>query len=255
MRRVTDLPYRDFYYPLNVFMHVLTHEEGGVSYLHYGFFEQATDSISTAQSRSTALLLDRLPTAPARLLDAGVGLGTTLAKLHGLGYDVIGITPDEQQIAMIRGRYADTLPVECIRFEDFTAAAPFDAILFQESSQYIDSNQLFARARELAPRVIVLDEFALRPLDLPGALHQYSGFVEAAQQHGYKLVEELDLSAQAAPTIDYFNARLARYRDALVRDLGITDAQVDDLIASGIRYRELYRDGSYGYRLLQFIRG
>ena len=28
MRAPMSLPYRDFYYPLNVFMHVLTHEEG-----------------------------------------------------------------------------------------------------------------------------------------------------------------------------------------------------------------------------------
>ena len=34
-----SLPYRDFYYPLNVFMHILTHEEGGVDYLHYALFE------------------------------------------------------------------------------------------------------------------------------------------------------------------------------------------------------------------------
>jgi SAM-dependent methyltransferase len=255
MRRVTDLPYRDFYYPLNVFMHVLTHEEGGVTYLHYGLFEDANDSISTAQNRSTELLLQRIPAAPARLLDVGVGLGTTLAKLHGLGYDIVGITPDDKQVAMIRSTHRDSLRVECIRFEDFAASDPFDAILFQESSQYIDSNQLFAKSSALAPRVIVLDEFALRPIDIPGALHQYASFLDAARHHGYRLVETLDLSAQAAPTIDYFNTRLARYRDPLVRDLGITDAQVDDLIASGIRYRELYRDGTYGYRLLQFIRG
>ena len=33
------IAYRDFYYPLNVFMHILTHEEGAVRYLHYGLFD------------------------------------------------------------------------------------------------------------------------------------------------------------------------------------------------------------------------
>lgn len=254
MPRVQALPYRDFYYPLNVFMHMLTQEEGGVTYLHYGLFAQPDEPIAAAQERSTRLLLERLPPPPARLLDVGVGLGTTLARLHQLGYDVTGITPDDKQIAMIRDRHGDALRVECIRFEDFTGE-PFDAILFQESSQYIDSDALFARARELAPRVIVLDEFSLRPVDTPGALHAFSGFLDAAQRHGFRLTEEIDLSSQAAPTIDYFNTRLERYRQPLVHDLGITDAQVDDLIASGVRYRELYRDGTYGYRLLQFMRG
>ena len=39
------LPYRDFYYPLNVFMHILNQEEGGVSYLYYGLFERSDESI------------------------------------------------------------------------------------------------------------------------------------------------------------------------------------------------------------------
>jgi len=248
MRRVPPLPYKDFYYPLNVFMHILTHEEGGVRYLHYGLFTHPDERIADAQERSTELLLARLPPPPARLLDVGVGLGTTLARLVDLGYDATGITPDQKQVAMLAG-----LPVECIRFEDYPPSS-FDAIVFQESSQYIESNALFSRARELAPRVIVLDEFSLRPIDAPGALHSFAGFLDTASRHDFRLIEEVDLSAQAAPTIDYFNARLARYRAPLIQDLGITGEQVDDLIASGVRYREFYRDGTYGYRLLQFMR-
>ena len=67
------IAYRDFYYPLNVFMHILMHEEGAVRYLHYGLFERDDDSIDVAQERSTELLLSRLPPPPARLLDVGVG--------------------------------------------------------------------------------------------------------------------------------------------------------------------------------------
>jgi len=248
MRRVPP-PYRDFYYPLNVFMHILTHEEGGVPYLHYGLFTHPAERIAAAQERSTELLLARLPPPPARLLDVGSGLGTTLRHLLALGYDAAGITPDAKQVAMI-----GDAPVECIRFEDYPPAS-FDTIFFQESSQYIDSHALFARARTLAPHVVVLDEFALRPIDIPGALHSFDGFLDAAAQHGFRVIEEADLSAQAAPTIDYFNLRLERYREPLTRDLGITNEQVDELIASGVRYRALYADGTYGYRLLQFKRG
>ena len=66
-----SLAYRDFYYPLNVFMHILTHEEGDVPYLHYGLFEHPGQSLAQAQERSTELLLSRLPAPPARLLEAG----------------------------------------------------------------------------------------------------------------------------------------------------------------------------------------
>jgi len=252
MRAVSSLPYRDFYYPLNVFMHVLTHEEGEVPYLHYALFAEPAEGIQAAQEHSTEMLLARLPPPPTRILEVGAGVGTTLDRLTGLGYDVVGITPDDRQIALIRTRFGDRVRAECVRYEEYSGA-PVDIVVFQESSQYIDSDALFSRARALAPRVLVLDEFALRPLDTPGALHSLSGFLDAASRHGFRLTEEIDLTARAAPTIDYFNTRLPRYRERLVAELALTDEQVDDLITSGHRYRELYRDGTYGYRLLQFV--
>jgi len=250
MRRVSPPPYRDFYYPLNVFMHILTHEEAAVPYLHYGLFTDPRDNMWTAQEHSTEMLRERLPPPPAKVLDVGAGLGTTLAWLAIGGYDMRGITPDEKQIAMIRARY-EGLGVKCIRFEDLPPE-PFDAIYFQESSQYIDAEAIFSKAREMTKHVIVLDEFSLRPVELEGALHSLARFLEAATRHGFEVDEEIDLTEAAAPTIDYFNARIPRYRETLIADLGITEQQVDDLIANGVRYRSLYADGTYGYRLLQF---
>lgn len=241
------IPYRDFTYPLNVFMHILTHEEGEVRYLHYGLFERPDESIAAAQERSTELLLSRLPPPPARLLEAGAGLGTTLERLTRLGYDAQGITPDEKQVAMAGGR------VVLSSFEAFEGG-PFDVIVFQESSQYIDSEALFAKARTLAPRVLVLDEFAAQPLDEPGALHTLEAFLRAAAANGFRVTEDLDLTAKAAPTIDYFRVRYPRYRDALLSELGLTGQQVDDLMSGAERYSSRYRSGVYAYRLLDLVR-
>jgi hypothetical protein len=252
MRAVPDpLPYRDFYYPLNVFMHILTHEEGEVAYLHYGLFEREDEPIGVAQERSTKLLLERLPPPPARLLEVGIGLATTLDRLSRMGYDVEGITPDEKQIAMVRERFGNALRVHCAPFESFASDRRYDAILFQESSQYIDSEALFSRATSLAPLVIVLDEFAMHPLDTPGALRSYQSFVEAANRHGFEVVEDLDLSRMAPPTVRYFIRRLPAWRERLIADLGVTDAQVDELIVSGDSYVRRYEEGVYGYRLLR----
>jgi hypothetical protein len=248
------LAYRDFYYPLNVFMHILTHEEGEVPYLHYGLFESERDSLPEAQERSTELLLSRLPAAPARLLEVGIGLGTTLHRLTTLGYDAVGITPDAQQIAVVHARYGDTVDARGVAFEQFPLPDAFDALFFQESSQYIEAAALFAKARELTSHVIVLDEFALQSVELPGALHRYDTFLDAAERHGFRITEELDLSQKAPPSTDYFVTRLPRYRDRLIEDLGITSQQVDDLIESGLRYGALYDSGAYGYRLLQLRR-
>ncbi|MFL6248158.1 MAG: SAM-dependent methyltransferase [Thermoanaerobaculia bacterium] len=245
------LAYRDFYYPLNVFMHILTHEEGDVPYLHYGIFESSDESLAQAQERSTEFLLSRLPGPPARLLEAGIGLGTTLHRLTTMGYEIVGITPDEKQIAVVRERYGDMVDARCVAFEQFPVSDRFDAVFFQESSQYIDAQALFAKARELTSHVIVLDEFALRA---GGTLHRYDEFLAAAEEHGFRVSEELDLSRNAPPSIDYFTQRLPRYRERLIEDLGLTSQQVDELIESGQRYRQSYDDGTYGYRLLQFTR-
>jgi hypothetical protein len=247
MRRV--LPYRDFYYPLNVFMHILTHEEGDVPYLHYGLFDSEHDTLPAAQERSTELLLARLPAPPARLLEVGIGLGTTLDRLTRMGYDVVGITPDDKQIAVVRDRYGDSVNAQCIAFEQFSSSDHFELVIFQESSQYIEAQTLFAKARELTSRVFVLDEFAMRPV---GVLHRYDEFLAAAKHHGFQLTEEVDVSAKVPASIDYFMTRFPRYRERLIADLGITSQQVDELLESGRQYRELYDNGSYGYRLLQF---
>lgn len=230
-------------------MHILTHEEGAVPYLHYALFEREDEPISVAQERSTELLLARLPPPPARIVEAGIGLGTTLNHLVRLGYAAEGITPDAPQIAMARERFGGDFPVTCAAFESFDPGRTFDVIVFQESSQYIASDALFARAAQLAPRVIVIDEFALQD---EGTLHRLDAFLAAASRHGFETTEQIDLSAKAAPTIDYFMRRLDRYRDKLIADLGLTSQQVDDLIASGTAYRESYRNGVYGYRLLAF---
>ena len=242
------VPYRDFYYPLNVFMHVLTLEEGGVEHLHYGIYERPDEPIAAAQERSTEMLLARLPPPPARILEAGIGLGTTLARLVRLGYDARGVTPDAKQIAMARARH-DGLPVTCAKFEE--TSGTYDAIVFQESSQYIDSEALFAKAAAMAPHVIILDEFALGD---EGVLHRLDAFLAAAARHGFALTERVDLSAKAVPTIDYFIERFPRYRRSLIDDLGLTNEQVDELIATAPAYAAAYRRGVYGYLLLRFVR-
>jgi cyclopropane fatty-acyl-phospholipid synthase-like methyltransferase len=244
-------PWRGFAFPLNVFMHILTHEEGAVSGLHYGLFEREGESLAEAQERSTALLASRLPAPPARVLDVGVGLATTLHRLTAAGYDAEGITPSAEEIAVVRARYRDGVRVHRARFEEFSSGR-YDVVVFQESSQYIDPEALFERAATLAPMVIVLDEFALAPVGENGGLHSRDEFLDAAARHGFELAEELDLSGQAAPTMAYFADRLPAYRERLIADVDVAPQQVDDLIESGARYRARYADGTYGYRLVRF---
>ena len=91
-------PYKNFTFPLNVYSHILCKDYGDFEYLHYGLFEQDDQDIRRAQQRATDLLFSHLPPSPCRILEVGIGLGTTLSKLVKAGYDATGITPDENQI-------------------------------------------------------------------------------------------------------------------------------------------------------------
>lgn len=250
-------PDGDFPYPLNVLRRVLALEGVSTDALHYGLFEQPTEPLEAAQERSTANLLERLPPPPRRVLEVGIGLGATLDRLRRLGYAAVGITPDAAQARIARERFGLQLPIFVSPFEAYEDSLPYDVLLFQESSQYIESGMLWSRARRLtAPGgcALVLDEFALLPVERPGALHRLDDFRRAASAGGFVLEEELDFSRQAAPTVDWFLARLPTHRARIERELGVERSRFDALLESGAAYRDLYRSGHYGYRLLQFRR-
>jgi hypothetical protein len=143
--------------------------------------------------------------------------------------------------------------VTCAPLETFANSGTYDLLLFQESAQYIDPEVLFSRARELAPRVLVLDEFSLVP-GLVDGLPELAKFEAMAVKHGFDRTEEVDVSAMAAPTVDWMMDRIPRYRDRLLNELGVTDEQIAQLQESGRRYQDRYASGQYGYRILRYAR-
>lgn len=251
--------FRDFSFPLNVYAFALLLEEGRVDYLHYGLFAPGETDAAVAQRRSTDLLLDRLPAPPCRILEVGIGLGKTFELLRERGYAVHGITPDEPQATRASRQLGGAASITCTRFEDFVAAdGSFDAIVFQESSQYIDPVVIFDKSLDLLAEggsLLVADEFARR-LDEPiqTGLALLDDFLRLAQRFGFELAEQLDLSSRAAPTLDYLLRVTRRHRQRLIDELGLTAMQLEQLEESNRTYQSRYGDGTYGYALLKFIR-
>lgn len=249
--------YRHFPFPLNVYAHLVARGGGALEYLHYGLFAPGCATLAEAQAYSTRLLLQRLPLPPARILEVGTGLGTTLARLRDLGYEASGVNPDPHQIAHAQQRFGVGGHIACSRWEDFDAAGRrWDAIVFQESSQYIAPAQVCSRAAQLlgpSGVLLVLDEVALRPPPSgERGLHLLTDLCDAAAASGFALLEHLDLSSLAAPTVDHLLRMTAALRDELQSQLGVTAQQLDALDRSNEDYRRKYADGRYGYALLRF---
>ena len=242
---------RDFAFPLNVYAELLRLESGVVEFLHYGFFAASDDVVTTAQARAADWLFERLP-GPCRVLDVGIGTGTMLERLARAGFDARGITPDAGQIRLARSR-DPWLSLTEARLEDFDAAEPFDLLLFQESSQYIDSRSLWGKAARLlgaSGRVMVLDEFRCGG---DGSLHALDEFLAAAADAGFTLEARSDCSAAAAPTLDHLLAGVDRRWSTLLGMPGVSETALHALQASNRQYRAAYAEGRYRYLYLQFV--
>ncbi len=249
---------RKFSFPLNIYAYLLAMESqvGDVFNLHFGWFDDASEPIAVAQERATRELLAWLPAPPARLLEVGSGVGTTLALLIARGFDARGMTPDGSQIAFMRERYGADFPVEPLRFEDMAVpATPFDAILLQESAQYIALEPLFAQAARLlrsGGRLILADEVMLTAPEAGESLHSLAQLKAVAAGHGFALGEAQDQSVRAARTVDLMLEASSRYREELRQLLGVADEQIEALDDSNRKYQSKYASGKYGYVSLCF---
>lgn len=250
-------PFKDLAFPLNVYAQALLLQEGTATYLHYGLFQDDKTSLLAAQQFSTNLLMSRLPSPPCNILEVGVGLGTTLSLLSQQGYTIHGITPDAQQIAFIRDSLGSDAPVSCQSLEAFSAAPEsLDVILFQESAQYIDPLIIFNQALNLltlSGNLLIIDEFALKyDHENAGGLHLLKDFVAQAQRFGFELIERMDLSAKAVPTLDHLQQMISIHRPNLLSELALNNDQLSQLNESLKVYRQKYASGHYGYALLHF---
>lgn len=249
---------KKFSFPLNVYAYLLAMESGvgDVVNLHFGWFDNAAEPIAVAQERATRELLAWLPVPPARLLEVGAGVGTTLALLIERGYDARGITPDGSQIDFMRDRYGKDFPVEPVRFEDMALPAEkFDCILFQESGQYIPLEALFTRAAMLlrpGGQLIMCDEIMPGEAESGESLHSLVQLKSVAAEHGFALRHARDQLARAAPTVALMLAATSRYREDLRQLLEVSDEQIDALDESNRKYQSKYASGKYGYVSLCF---
>lgn len=237
-------------FPLNVYAQALFLYLEELNYLHYGLWLDGETSLARAQQQASDFLWQHLPNPidKKRLLEVGIGLGTSAQYLVKQGFDYTGITPDNNQILYAYQRYGHTASFVNQAFEQHGSLDPYDVILFQESAQYIQAQTLLQRCGQFLSqegKVIIMDEISHMFVD---NLEQY------LTPFGFKLEEQLDLTEQASPSITYLCDVIENQSATICRDLNIPMKKLTGLLQA-LRQREQdYKNGSYRYQLIRFSR-
>ncbi|MGF1527379.1 MAG: class I SAM-dependent methyltransferase [Candidatus Competibacterales bacterium] len=231
-------------FPLNAYACGIYRAEGSVESLHYGLFENPTDDLLTAQRRATDALLAPLPPPPLRLLEVGIGLGTTGQRLVTGGYAYRGITPDRAQVAYASQRYPDLAAhLKVADFRYYRPRQPFDAVLFQESAQYLTPQALAEGCGALlTPRGLVLMAGEM-PRELADRAIGWGW-------PGFTVIHSADWTAATAPSLAYLVGIIDRFQSALVADLALTSANLIRLSSVLAARQRAYAAGHYRYGFL-----
>jgi SAM-dependent methyltransferase len=190
----------------------------GLEHLHYGLWEpedeRSLPGVRKAQARYANYLMTLIPAGVKTILDVGCGTGVMAAHLTQLGYTVEGLSPDPSHQRLFRARVPS--PFHLCGFEEFIPRAQYDCLLMSESAQYIPVPQLFEVAKTaLTPHgyLMVGDYFVLPHASGPLANsgHRLQPFLTMADQCGFELHRQEDLTDRVTPTLDVAKAFVETY--------------------------------------------
>lgn len=180
--------------------------------LHYGWFAvpskagETLEALREGQGAFTAELMKLVPPAARRVLDVGTGRGETARALAAGGAEVLTLSPDPNQ-----GRWLARVPHPGIayrqsRFEDLAPdGAPFDAVVFSESSNYVTIDNLLAHSASLtvdsAALVIAAPFLRAERSQVHRDMHPASELRAKVERSAWMIREEHDFTEQVAPTL------------------------------------------------------
>lgn len=181
----------------------------GLDHLHYGIWDEEEEltlaNMKIAQLRYEDLLIGKLPPTTHKVLDVGCGTSAMTQRMLKMGLEVHGLSPDETQ----KNNFTQNLkaPFYHCFFENFTSDERFDCLVMSESAQYIPCQRLFENARtHLVPNghLMICDYFVQDRAEgvMAKSGHRLSQFRREAEDQGFNLVEEIDITDKTARTLD-----------------------------------------------------
>ena len=197
--------------------------------LHYGYWGNGEPVkldfriIRQAQARYTKLLVSTVPPGVRTILDVGCGVGCNARALTEKGYKVTSISPDGNH-----GKFFQNAP-EPLRFcqskyENFSSDERYDLVLMSESQNYFDADTGLAQTRRLLTPggfLLICGMFRKKNTrEFDQVRNVEEEYLRKAQQHGFELIERIDITPNVTPTLDIVRMAKEEYITPLVSAAG-----------------------------------
>lgn len=194
----------------------LAHKMFGLEHLHYGYFEKNNpaklENLNKAQNAYVEKLVSMIPKNVKTILDVGCGTGGVAKQLVSKKYDVTCIAPDPYLIEKTLENTNGKVKTYTDLYENIQDFAPesFDLILMSESCQYIKPDPGWEQNKKVLKKggyYLVADFFKIRPIDNPSVSKSgqpLDNFLERAEKANFKLIKQIDITPNVAPTMDIY---------------------------------------------------
>jgi SAM-dependent methyltransferase len=197
--------------------------------LHYGYWENGEGikldfrTIRQAQARYTRLLVNTVPLDVRTILDVGCGVGCNARALTEKGYKVTSISPDGNHEKFFRDA-PEPLRFYRSKFENFSSNEVYDLVLMSESQNYFDADAGLTQTRRLlTPGGYLLICGMFRKKDtreFDQVRNVEEEYLRKAQQHGFELLDRVDITPNVLPTLDIVRMAKEEYIAPLVSVAG-----------------------------------
>ncbi len=218
--------------------------------LHYGYWEESEkrieegkkltlDCLRDAQQKYTDMLIAAIPKNVKSILDVGCGIGDVSRVLSKLEYDVTAISPDVNHAKYFEDCLSKLTFLQT-KFEDFNIDSKFDLILMSESQNYFPTEIGFRQCTAfLSPKGYLLvagmfrKDSSSKIIEVPNTIEDYT---KTAEKHSLLLVENVDITQNILPTINFIYESMQNYVDPGVKMLSQFMSSVSPLKSWFIKF-------------------
>jgi len=190
-----------------------------LDHLHYGYWANGLEvdigNLRIAQENHANFLISHIPNGVRSILDVGCGTGQLAKTLIDIGYQVDCVSPSHflaEQARELLGNKSHIF--ECL-YEQLQTGNLYDVILFSESFQYIDIEEALNKTIGFLNRdgyMLICDFFKKESpwKSIMSGGHPLKMFYDIVSKYPLRLIKDLDITDETAPTLDIVNDALKK---------------------------------------------